>query len=151
MIADATVPGVFVSQHQQFGVLAQVSTYQHGGQTEQTTQEPVQDRQQRHQTIIHDRPAREECRSRAASRFRTLQATGSTARAKWTLPQRCPAEFDQVLESNRLEGVAQKCDCFDRRFSLHAQRIHDHQVMLNIVVLVQIKGAGQLFKVDNIR
>src|SRR2546423_12173788 len=49
-----------MSQHQQFGVLAQVSPHQHGDQTKQTTQEPVQDRQRRHSTIIHDRPAREE-------------------------------------------------------------------------------------------
>jgi len=34
--------GIFVPQHQQLGVLAQVLPHQHGGQTEQTTQEPVQ-------------------------------------------------------------------------------------------------------------
>jgi len=55
--------GVVVPQHQQLGVFAQVSPYQYGGQTEQTTQEPVHDRQQQHPTIIHDRPIHEEYRS----------------------------------------------------------------------------------------
>jgi len=46
--------GVLVPQDQQFGILAQVSPHQHHGQTEQTTRQPVQDRQQQHPTIIHD-------------------------------------------------------------------------------------------------
>ena len=38
--------GVLVPQHQQLGVLAQVSPHQHRGQTEQPTHEPIRDRQQ---------------------------------------------------------------------------------------------------------
>jgi hypothetical protein len=61
--------GIFVPQHQQLGVLAQVSPYQHGRQTKQTTQEPVQDRQQQHPTIIHHRPAHKEYRPRRRIAF----------------------------------------------------------------------------------
>ena len=37
--------GVLVPQHQQLGVLAQISPHQHGGQAEETAYESVQDRQ----------------------------------------------------------------------------------------------------------
>jgi hypothetical protein len=46
----------------QLGVCAQVSPHEHGGQTEQTAHQPVQDRQQ-HPTMIHARAAHEERKS----------------------------------------------------------------------------------------
>jgi len=55
--------GVLVPQDQQFGVFAQISSHQHSGQTEQPSHQLIQDRQQHHPTIIHDRPAHEDRRS----------------------------------------------------------------------------------------
>jgi hypothetical protein len=46
--------GILVAQHQQFGILVQVSSQLHRGQTEQRTHQPVHDRQQQHPTMIHD-------------------------------------------------------------------------------------------------
>jgi hypothetical protein len=54
--------GVLVPQHQQFGVLTQISPHQHSGQAEHTAHEPIQDRQQ-HPTIIHAPAPHEERRS----------------------------------------------------------------------------------------
>jgi hypothetical protein len=54
---------VLMAQNQQFGVLAQVSPHQHRSQTQQRTHQPIQHRQQRHPTIIHDREPHERRRS----------------------------------------------------------------------------------------
>jgi hypothetical protein len=61
--------GVLVTQDQQFGILAQVSPQQHSGQTEQTTRESVQDRQQQHPMMIHAHAAHEERRSERCIEF----------------------------------------------------------------------------------
>ncbi len=62
--------GVLVAQDQQFGILAQIPPHQHRSQTEQGTHQPVQDRQQQHPTIIHDREPHERPRSAPASSYR---------------------------------------------------------------------------------
>jgi hypothetical protein len=55
--------GVLVPQHHQLRILAQVFPHQHSGQTEQPAHQMIEDRQQQHPTIIHDRPEREDHRS----------------------------------------------------------------------------------------
>jgi hypothetical protein len=66
--------GVLMPQHQQLGILAQVSPHQHGAETQQTAHEPVQDRQRSirrsSMTGQHTRSAGQD----AASSFRAPHA-----------------------------------------------------------------------------
>jgi hypothetical protein len=57
----------------------------------------------------------------------------------------------RLAHSDLFESTTQEPDRLGGRLGLDAQAIHDHQVVLDILLFVQVEGTGQLFEVHDIR
>jgi len=88
-------------------------------------------------------------RARLDQQPRRLGALSRDRRA----PSRSPATatVGAAAHSDLLEGTAQEPDRLGGMFRLDTQAVHDHQVVLDIMVLVEIEGTGQLFEVNDVR
>jgi hypothetical protein len=85
-------------QDHQLGILAQVSSYQHCGQTEQTVHHLIQDRQQKHPTMLHAETAHEKRRSGRCIEYSSLtrmlaRAAQGDVRIAMSSPAAVPASI----------------------------------------------------------
>jgi hypothetical protein len=64
---------------------------------------------------------------------------------------RWPATASSACCLEVFEYVGEDVDGAGRRFGLDAQAFHGRGVVVHIVAFVEVKGAGELFDVDDVR